>query len=171
MEELWTRHAARVRAIGLRLSDRDANFADDVVQETFAKLWRNAAHFDDRRGTEAAFVVTVARHTAVDLWRRGRRVAGDRPLDELSPSTEMAASPPDPPSAHIDAVVTGWAVTDALAALPPAQRQVIDLAYYEQLSQREIAERLAIPLGTVKTRTFHALKALRSEMVARGVIE
>jgi RNA polymerase sigma-70 factor (ECF subfamily) len=168
--ELWRRYADRVRALGLRLSGQDDRFADDLVQETFAKLWRGAARFDPARGTETTFVFTVARRAAVDQWRRGRRAAGDRPLDHLPEGSGAVTTGPDVPEAHIESVVTGWAVAEALDALPTAQRQVIDLAYYGQLTQREIAERLGIPLGTVKTRTFNALRALRAEMATRGVI-
>jgi RNA polymerase sigma-70 factor, ECF subfamily len=169
MAELWHRYADRVRSLGLRLSGHDARFADDLVQETFAKLWRGAARFDPSRGTETTFVFTVARRAAVDQWRRGRRAADDRPLEHLPEGTGAVTTGPGAPEAHVESVVTGWAVAEALEALSPAQRQVIDLAYYEQLTQREIAERLDVPLGTVKTRTFHALKTLRVEMATRGV--
>ncbi len=121
------------------------------MQETFAKLWRGAARFDPERGTETTFVFTVARRAAVDQWRRGRRAADDRPLDHLPESAGAVTTGPGAPEAHVESVVTGWAVIDALDALPAAQREVIDLAYYGQLSQREIADRLGIPLGTVKT--------------------
>jgi RNA polymerase sigma-70 factor (ECF subfamily) len=147
----------------------DAGFADDLVQETFAKLWRSAASFDPARGTEASFVFTVARRTAVDQWRRGRRVATDRPLSGLSETSAAVSGGPGSPEDQLDAVVTGWAVTEALGTLSAAQREVIELAYYGQLSQTEIAERLAIPLGTVKTRTYSALRALRAALVATGM--
>jgi RNA polymerase sigma-70 factor (ECF subfamily) len=169
MAELWHRYADRVRALGLRLSSHDTGFADDLVQETFAKLWRGASRFDPARGTETTFVFTVARRAAVDQWRRGRRAADDRPLDHLPEASGAVTTGPGAPEAHVESVVTGWAVAEALDALPRAQREVIDLAYYHQLTQREIAERLDIPLGTVKTRTFNALKTLRVEMATRGV--
>ena len=115
MDELWSRYADRVRALGLRLSSYDARFADDLVQETFAKLWRSASSFDPERGTETTFVFTVARRAAVDQWRRGRRAAEDRPLDHLPESTGAVTSGPSAPEAHVESVVTGWAVADALA--------------------------------------------------------
>jgi RNA polymerase sigma-70 factor, ECF subfamily len=167
--ELWDRYAERVRGMGLRLSGFDRRFADDLVQETFAKLWRGAAGFDAERGTEATFVFTVARRAAVDQWRRGRRAADDQPLDRMPESTGAVTAGPGAPEDHLDAVVTGWVVTEALEGLPAAQREVIALAYYAQLSQSEIAERLGIPLGTVKTRTYAALKALRVALTAKGV--
>ena len=168
--ELWDRYAGRVRALGLRLSGYDSRFADDLVQETFAKLWRGASRFDATRGTEATFVFTVARRAAVDQWRRGRRAAGDQPLDGLPEAIGAVTSGPGAPEDHVDAVVTGWVVTEALGNLPPAQREVIELAYYRQLTQTEIAGQLGIPLGTVKTRTYAALKALRAALADTGVM-
>ena len=167
--ELWDRYAERVRGLGLRLSGFDRRFADDLVQETFAKLWRGAAGFDPSRGTEATFVFTVARRAAVDQWRRGRRAADDQSLDRLPDSVAVTRGGHGDPEDHVDAVVTGWAVTEALDGLPTAQREVIALAYYSQLSQSEIADRLGIPLGTVKTRTYAALKALRVALADSGV--
>jgi RNA polymerase sigma-70 factor (ECF subfamily) len=167
--ELWERYAGRVRAMGLRLSGFDGRFADDLVQETFAKLWRGAGGFDETRGSEATFVFTVARRAAVDQWRRGRRAAGDQPLERLPEAAGAVTTGRGAPEDHVDAVVTGWVVTEALGNLPPAQREVIELAYYKQLSQTEIAHRLGIPLGTVKTRTYAALKALRAALADKGV--
>jgi len=169
--ELWARYAARIRSLGLNLSAFDASFADDLVQETFARLWRSAGRFDAGLGSEPTFVFTVARRTAVDLWRRDRRTADQRPLetDDRPPiDRSMAAAVRDEDG--IDTVLTGWVVSDALGSLSDAQREVIDLAYYQQLSQSEIADRLGIPLGTVKTRTFAALKVLRASLAERGVL-
>jgi RNA polymerase sigma-70 factor, ECF subfamily len=170
--ELWERYADRIRSLGLNLSAFDSCFADDLVQETFARLWRSASRYDASLGSEPTFVFTVARRAAVDLWRRGRRSSHDQSLD----LTDASGAPGRilPPSAHSDdghdAVLTGWVVNEALTALGPAQRQVIDLAYFGQLSQSEIATRLGIPLGTVKTRTFAALKILRAALAEQGLL-
>ena len=142
------------------------------MQETFARLWRSAARYDPARGSEPTFVFTVARRAAVDLWRRGRRAAADESLDltdtpgRAERTWPRAAGPDD----GLDEVLTGWVVTEVLDRAQPTQRQVIDLAYYGQLSQSEIADRLGIPLGTVKTRTFAALKILRAALAERGVL-
>ena len=152
MDELWHRYADRVRALGLRLSGYDARFADDLVQETFAKLWRGAARFDPTLGTETTFVFTVARR------RRGRSVAaeppsGRRPTPRAPTGIdgrgdERTGRPGGARRVGGDGLGGHRRPRRAAAA----QREVIDLAYYGQLTQREIAERLRIPLGTVKTR-------------------
>jgi len=142
------------------------------VQETFSRLWRSAARYDPERGTEPTFVFTVARRAAVDLWRRGRRAAADESLDltQTPGRVERTMAARRGPDEGLDAVLTGWVVTEVLDRLSPTQRQVIDLAYFGQLSQSEIAERLEIPLGTVKTRTFAALKVLRAALSEQGVL-
>jgi RNA polymerase sigma-70 factor, ECF subfamily len=169
--ELWDRYAGRIRSLGLNLSGYDAGFADDLVQETFSRLWRSAGRYDPNRGSEPTFVFTVARRAGVDLWRRGRRSAADQSLDHAE---TMGATDHGVPTAGqddgLDRVLTGWVVSEALTSLNAAQREVIDLAYYGQLSQTEIAERLGIPLGTVKTRTFAALKTLRASLAQAGVL-
>ncbi len=172
IDRLWALYAQRIRALGLNLSGYDPTFADDLVQETFARLWRSAARYDPDRGSEPTFVFTVARRAAVDLWRRGRRAASNESLDLTDgPSrAERATAARRGADEGLDAVLTGWVVTEVLDSLTPTQRQVIDLAYFAQLSQSEIAQRLEIPLGTVKTRTFAALKVLRAALAERGVL-
>jgi RNA polymerase sigma-70 factor, ECF subfamily len=170
--ELWERYADRIRSLGLNLSAFDPCFADDLVQETFARLWRSASRYDSSLGSEPTFVFTVARRAAVDLWRRGRRASHDQSLDLTDSSASSGRGLPvgiQSEDGH-DAVLTSWVVNEALAALGPAQRQVIDLAYFGQLSQSEIAARLGIPLGTVKTRTFAALKILRAALAEQGLL-
>lgn len=161
IDRLWALYAQRIRALGLNLSGYDPTFADDLVQETFARLWRSAERFNPTLGSEPTFVFTVARRVAVDLWRRGRRASADRSLD-LDDGSQADRHLPDGARQDdgIDQVLTGWVVADALGSLTDTQREVIDLAYYGQLSQSEIAERLGIPLGTVKTRTRAALARL-----------
>jgi RNA polymerase sigma-70 factor (ECF subfamily) len=127
---------------------------DDLVQETMMRLWRSADRFDPRRGNETGFVAAVARNAAIDMSRR-RATRASTPVaepDELMPPT------PSPS----DRVTTTVTVREAVATLPPGQRQLLRLAYYEHLTQPEIAERLGIPVGTVKSRTFQALRALRA---------
>ncbi len=126
---------------------------DDVVQETMVRLWKSAARFDPARGSEPTFVATVTRNVVIDRARReaARPSVPTAEVHELAPPVEPAA----------ESVATTMTVRSALADLAPAQRELVRLAYFEQLTQKEIAERLGLPIGTVKSRTFHALRELR----------
>ena len=127
---------------------------DDLVQETMVRLWKSADRFDPARGSEPTFVATVTRNVVIDRARReaARPSVPTAEVHELAPPVEPAA----------DSVATRIAVRAALAQLAPAQRELVRMAYFEQLTQKEIAVRLGLPLGTVKSRTFHALRELRS---------
>jgi RNA polymerase sigma-70 factor (ECF subfamily) len=136
----------------------DAPDADEVLQEVFLELWRAAGQYDATRGTPAAWVVTRARSRAIDRLRSLRKrdeVAVDR-LDTMTAETP-SGRPEDPGTEVVDRHL----VQGALARLVPAQREVIELAYYGGMTQTEIAARLRQPLGTVKTRMRTALQHLR----------
>lgn len=160
--ELYDRYGSRLYGIGLRLL-RDRGLAEELVQETFIRLWRSAPRFDARRGSVATFVFTIARRTAVDLQRR----VSSRPLVELD-ERELARRE-GLESGEFDQVVLGLEVREALDALSEEQRVVLELHYHDDLTQQQIAERLGLPLGTVKTRTFYGLKALKSDLEQRRV--
>jgi RNA polymerase sigma-70 factor, ECF subfamily len=129
--------------------------ADDLVQETMVRLWRAADRFDPARGNEKAYVAAVARNAAIDMSRRAATRTGAVPTAEPDDWQD-----PVPPAA--DEVATRVAVRRALATLTDERRELLRLAYFEGLSQAEIALRLEIPVGTVKSRTFQALRMLRS---------
>jgi RNA polymerase sigma-70 factor (ECF subfamily) len=157
LEELYRRYAPRLYAFGVRvLGSRD--LAEELVQETFVRLWRTATTFDRSKGSVGAFVFTIARHIAVDLWRR----PSSRPFD---PEPEEVPEPVD----RVDTVVTVLAVRDAMRDLSVAHREVLELTYRTGLKQTEIAEILGVPLGTVKTRTYYALRALKLALQERGL--
>jgi RNA polymerase sigma-70 factor, ECF subfamily len=132
------------------LADRAA--AEDVTQEVFLRIWRNARTFDPVRGSAEAWIATIARNAARDALRR-RRTTVDEAVEERS---DPAADPP----ADVANAAESLVLQAAVAELPPPQREVIELAYWRGLSQAEIAERLALPLGTVKTRTRRGLALL-----------
>ena len=159
VEELFRRYAGRLYALGLGLLG-DPGLAEELVQESFVRLWRQAPRFDPARGTVAAFLFALARRIAVDLWRR----PSSRPLPAEGPGEGWSAFA-DPAAGVVDGVV----VRRALAALSPAHRQVIELSYGGGLTQTEIARQVGVPLGTVKTRTYHALRALKLSLEAQGV--
>ncbi|MEU5987934.1 RNA polymerase sigma factor [Spirillospora sp. NPDC047418] len=123
---------------------------DDVVQLVFLEVWRSRGRFDPARALEP-WVLAIARRRAIDLLRAGARHS------RRSVPLEDTIGVPDATSA----VDTACDVRDALAGLPSPQRQAIVLAHFGQLTQREIADRLAIPLGTVKARTTRGVRRLR----------
>jgi RNA polymerase sigma-70 factor, ECF subfamily len=153
MDQLVRRFTPFVRSIAWRTGSPSA---DDLVQETMVRLWRFADRFDPARGSEPTFIAKVARNAATDLARK----EACRPS---TPSEDIQDLLPPLPAAGDD-IVNRLAVRDAVASLKPTQREVLRLAYFEELSQQEIADRLDLPLGTVKSRTFHALRALKAAL-------
>jgi len=173
---LYDRHADAVYAAASRLTT-DRQVAEEVVQETFLALWNRAELYDPAAGSLAAWLHTIARNRTVDRLRAaGRRpnlvplsavAAGDEhdtaALDRIVASgTVLGGSEPSPgPEAVAESTSVRHVIQDALAEMNEHERTVIVLAYNEELSQSEIAERLGWPLGTVKTRTRRALLRLR----------
>ena len=173
---LYDRHADAVYATASRLTS-DRQVAEEVVQETFLALWNRADTFDPAAGSLAAWLHTIARNRTVDRLRAAGRRPGLFPLsaaagegeNETGALERLAAAGtvvggsvngPGP-----DAALAGSEVrtllTSALADMPEDERTVIVLAYRDELSQSEIADRLGWPIGTVKTRTRRALRRLR----------
>ena len=159
LEELYRLYSARLYGLGLRLVG-DRGTAEELVQETFLRLWRSAERFDPERGSVRTFVFTIARRAAVDLLRR----RASRPLPSGEPG-ESALFDDD----EFDALLLRLEVRDALEALSPKHREVLELMLDEDLGRAEIAGRLGIPVGTVKTRAFYGLRALRLELEERGI--
>jgi RNA polymerase sigma-70 factor (ECF subfamily) len=176
---LYDRYGDAIFAAAYRLSS-DRGAAEEVVQETFLTLWNRAEMFDPGAGSLSAWLHTIGRNRAVDRLRAaGRRpqlVAlsspGNRDENEtqaleraVAGGTVMAGAmqPPGPEEAAAASDLRA-AIRGAVAAMPEVERTVILLAYQEELSQTEIAERLAWPLGTVKTRTRRALLRLRESL-------
>jgi RNA polymerase sigma-70 factor, ECF subfamily len=174
---LYDRHAAAIHATALRLTG-DRTIAEEVVQEVFLTLWNRAERFDPGTGSLMAWLGTMARNRAIDRLRAaGRRpqlVAlgpGEResPVDEALERVAEAAGAgghpdADDPVAALEASEARSAINAALATMPEPERRVIILAYRDDLTQSEIAERLGWPLGTVKTRTRRALARLREAL-------
>lgn len=157
LDQLYHSYAGRIYGLGMRMLG-DRALAEELVQETFVRLWRSAGAFDPARGTVAAFVLTMARRIAIDLWRR----PSSRPFD---PSPPEVADPAD----RTEAVLTAVAVNEAMATLSREHREVLELSYRGDLKQADIAAILGIPLGTVKTRSYYALRALKLALQERGV--
>jgi RNA polymerase sigma-70 factor, ECF subfamily len=135
---------------------RDERLAEDAVQEGFLTAWRTAASFSAERAKASTWLLTLVHRRAVDLVRREeRRRAAPLPDDWEA----TAASPPAEEAAWLR--YDRERVQEALRALPDAQREAIELAYYGGFTQAELAERLGQPLGTIKSRMFSGLARLR----------
>jgi len=156
---VYNDHAPRAMAIARRIL-RNVEEAEDIVQETFLELWRRAPQFDGRRGGLVAWIVTIARSRAIDRLRSSS-TAG-RTIDEVIATPEVHPSGPLSPVEHTERRLTESKVAEALATLPAEQRQTIQLAYFDGLSQTEIAAKTGSPLGTVKMRVKLAVGKLKT---------
>lgn len=160
MSTLYERYSRLVYSLIFRVV-RDGATAEDLVQETFLRVWNRASSFDEERGALGPWILTVARNRAIDHLRSidGRMAAGTMELDRLEHPTLFSGF--EDSALSID---RARRLKKAFTKLTPHQRTVIELAYYEGLSQTEMAERLKEPLGTVKTWVRTALKTLREEL-------
>lgn len=139
----------------------DAGASEEVLLDVYSQIWRQASSYDAVRGGPLAWMMMIARSRAIDRMRSGRQEAMRRqPLDDLGDSPALSASPEDMTVASEEQRL----VRDALSALSDEQRQVIELAYFSGLSHAEIALRLSLPLGTVKTRARLAMVKLRDSL-------
>jgi RNA polymerase sigma-70 factor (ECF subfamily) len=136
--------------------------AEDVLQEVFLQVWRRAADFDEKRGRPFTWLVTLARSRAIDRWR----ALSSRERVALAGAREESEQISDAASDAIRAEQRGL-VINALAQLPDEQKRALMLAYFDGLTQSEIATRLGAPLGTVKTRMRAGMSKLRELLVNR----
>ena len=158
--------ASRAYALALRIT-RDPDIAQDVVQESFVGTWSRAASWDADRGSGRTWFLSIVHHRAIDALRRrrGPTVQLPEPGDGMPTPAVLAAPDPWPEvSERLDRAL----VLDALRRLPDAQRVAIELAYFQGLSQGEIAVVTSAPLGTVKSRVRLGLLALRADLVRLG---
>ena len=144
---------------------RDDALAQDAVQEAFLAVWRSADRFLAERAKASTWILTLVHRRAVDLVRREDRRRGER--------LERAPEPASPTTIEDEATL-GFqrrVVQEALRALPPEQREALELGYYGGLTQSELAERLDQPLGTIKSRMFAGLTRLRDLLAQAGLEE
>jgi RNA polymerase sigma-70 factor (ECF subfamily) len=136
----------------------DPHLAQDAVQQAFLQAWRAAAHYDTSRPL-STWLYAITRRVCIDLYRRDRR----RPLvTDDGDAPERAAA--DEAADHVERAWEAWEVRAAVDDLRPHERDVIRLAYFEGLSLPEVADRLGMPLGTVKSRSFRAYRRLASHL-------
>jgi RNA polymerase sigma factor (sigma-70 family) len=154
--ELYDRHAGPAYRLALRVV-ADPGLAEEAVQDGFLSVWRSAGSFDSRRGAPRSWLLTLVHRRAVDLVQRA-----SRRREQPSASLPEEAGPSTATIAELDA--ERHRVRSALDGLPFHQRQALELAYYGGLSQSEIAEHVGAPVGTIKSRTYAALAALRDAL-------
>ncbi len=161
LARLYDRHANTLMALGVRvLGDREA--AQDLLHDVFLEAWRRAGTYDESRGSVKAWLAMRMRSRALDRIRKRKRTRTVS-LERESTLPERKASTPSPDSAP-----DRQRVRRCLAELPENQRAVLQLAYFAGLSSTEIAARLELPIGTVKSRTAAALRRLRGVLRAGG---
>ncbi len=136
----------------------DRSLSEEATQQTFLKAWR-AAHSVDPSRELAPWLATIARRVAIDLHRRETLRRAD-PLDEVAPEQSALVTSP----LSLDAVFDIWEVRRAVSALPTEDQQVVRLQHFEGLTHTEISNRLGLPLGTVKSRSFRAHKRLAADL-------
>jgi RNA polymerase sigma-70 factor (ECF subfamily) len=162
LEELYTRYSTGVYSLA-RFMLRHEALAEEATQDIFLNIWLKASSYNPDRGEPRAWIMSVAHHKIVDIIRsRRRNIAVTDPKEyetlDLLPSGQMATDE------EAELNLERERIREALSALPPAQREVIVLAYYEGYSQSEIAQKLNQPLGTVKTRVRLAMQKLRAQL-------
>jgi len=148
----------------------DARLAEDIVQESFLKLWNSASAFDSGKGSLRAWLLTSVRNRAIDQLR-GRGAHERREIDlESAESVKTAVTAADP-WRDVAAAMERDAVREALARLPVEQKQAVELAFYGGYTYREIAEVSRVPLSTVKGRMRLALEKLHSYLEGKGLMD
>lgn len=164
LAELYDASSAKVFGLALKiLADRTA--AEEVTMDVYTQVWRRASTYDPERGTPGSWLMTLAKTCAIDRFRsqcleRGRQV----PLDQAAELPGLAETP-EQYSAGLE---RQRLVQDAMASLSAEQRQAIALAYYWGMSHSEIADRLKLPLETVKTRMRMGMIRLRAVLAPHG---
>jgi RNA polymerase sigma factor (sigma-70 family) len=162
LAELYDTLASRVYGLAMRIVHQPA-LAEEVVEDTFFQIWREANRFDSSRGKVIAWVLTICRSRALDALRRiDLTVLMEQP-EELRAEVESAFIDP---ASILEQFETGSAVRDALAALPARERQVVALAFFRGMTHQEIADSWSMPLGSVKTLLRRAFGQLREQLAA-----
>jgi RNA polymerase sigma-70 factor (ECF subfamily) len=141
---------------------RDRHRAEDLVQETLLRAWRHIDQIDTDQRSTRAYLLTIARNCVTNAWRAEQR----RP--QLVEGEAVIASAPSPES--VDTLIEGWLVAEALDRLSGDHRAVVQSLYYEGRTVADTAKRLALPEGTVKSRAYYAVRALRVAFEEMGVL-
>jgi RNA polymerase sigma-70 factor (ECF subfamily) len=164
LEVLYDRHGATVLGFALRIvGERTA--AEDVLQETFWRVWKNAETFQPQRGSFTSWLFRIARNLAIDVYRRRnvrpQVIPGD---DDNASDLDQTPDPDMDVASQAQSALENKQIRNALTSLPGAQRQIIELAYFHGMTRQEIAEATGEALGTIHTRARLALQKLREEL-------
>lgn len=157
VSELAQRYSKRLFTFGYQKLG-DAGLAEEMVQETFVRLWQTAGRYDAEKASVGTYLYVIARSVALDIRKR----PSSRPFQPVD-DVDLPSQSDD-----VDQIIDGITIREALDSLGTGHADVLRLAYKEGLTQSQIAERLKIPLGTVKTRMFHGMRAMRAALLERG---
>ena len=170
LSQLYDRYNGIVKALILRII-RDETSADDLLQEVFMEIWNQAKNFSAEKGKPLGWMVTLTRRRAIDALRKRQAYARAEERLQAEPEQQPLAWVQNVTEDDIHASDTRTLMAKVINSLPPAQQQVIELAFFQGMSQREIASHTNIPLGTVKTRLelglkkiYDGLKELKDEL-------
>jgi RNA polymerase sigma-70 factor (ECF subfamily) len=161
MTALYTEHYAVLLSFILRYV-RDRHRAEDLVQETLLRAWKHIDHLDTDTGRTRSYLLTIARNVVTNAWRAEQR----RPhliADEAAVNSVPEAD-------NVDQLVEGWLVAEALGRLSDEHQNVVRAMYFEGQSVADTARKLSIPEGTVKSRAYYAVRALRAVFEEMGVL-
>lgn len=164
LEALYDRYGRAAYSLARRILTEET-LAQDVVQEVFLSLWRDARRFDAGRGTVATYLLSMTHHRAVDVVRREENLRRWRTSDE---GLELAPDPKARVEDEVEASERRAEVRSALKDLPDPQRQALLLAYFGGYTQREVAALVGVPLGTVKTRMAAGMRKMKEALSDAG---
>ena len=164
LEALYERYGRPAYSLARRILTGET-LAQDVVQEVFLSLWRDARRFDAGRGTVATYLLSMTHHRAVDVVRREENLRRWRTSDE---GLELEPDPKARVEDEVEASERRAEVRAALGELPAAQRQALLLAYFGGYTQREVAALVGVPLGTVKTRMAAGMRKMKAALRDAG---
>jgi len=172
LAQLYDRYSQAIFSLCLRIV-RDRPAAEELTQEVFVRLWRSAASFEPGKGRVSTWVLRIAHNLSLNEIRRRQ----SRPAIAPDTDWEVESARLSDSSSEADPAMSAWlreradGIRQALAQLPQAQRQAIELAFYGGLSQAEVAAALGDPLGTVKSRIRTGMQRLRELLIAAGIDE
>ena len=164
LEALYERYGRAAYSLARRILTEET-LAQEVVQEVFLSLWRNAGRFDAARGTVATYLLSMTHHRAVDVVRREENLRRWRTSDE---GLELELDPGARVEEEVEASERRDEVRAVLKELPDAQREALLLAYFGGYTQREVAALVGVPLGTVKTRMAAGMRKMRAALQGPG---